>query len=112
MSAPLEEAWLEESLCQPVVEEHQGAKSTKGGHQNKGKTIWGGLGYHGLDSGKREGAGLPGREKVSETHLTLFLGTENAGKLIAKCSCVMARFSCPDLTTKCSSGNAAISQFA
>lgn len=43
-------------FCQPELEEHQGAKSTGGGHQKGGKTARGGLGHHDLDSGKREGA--------------------------------------------------------
>lgn len=43
-------------LCQTAVEEYQGAQSIGGGHQNREKTVWGGLGHHGLDSGKKEGA--------------------------------------------------------
>lgn len=101
-------------LCQPVVEEHQGAENTGGDHQKGGKIIWGGLGYQTLDSGKREGARptMERRTFQEGIHPALLQGTENAGKLIPKCGCVMARFSCPDPTTKCSSGNVAISQFA
>lgn len=109
--APLEETWLEVPLCQPAVEEHQGAKSTGGGIKREEKSygvVWGTMVWI---QGKRRRKTYQGENKVSGTHPALLMGTENAGKLIAKCGCVKARFSCPDLTTKCSHGNAAISQF-
>lgn len=79
--------------------------------QGKNRMGWSGAPWSGFRE-KRRSKTYWGRRKFEEKHPTLLLGTENAGKLIGKCGCVMARFSCPDPTTKCSSGNSAISQFA